>query len=65
MNKQFTYSRSKAVDMRKLYIAAQPNPTKEIRFETLDDDDSWDSIWLDKARRLQARRWRKIKNQVI
>lgn len=64
MNKQFTYYRPKAVDMRKLYITAQPTPNKDIRFDTLDED-SLDNLWLDKSRRLQARRWRKIKRQLV
>lgn len=46
---------------RKHVVVGQPVSTSSISFDDLYEDIS--DNWLEKARRLQARRWRKIKHQ--
>ena len=49
-------------NIAKYYILAQPARLSDL---TLDELDYADNLgWLDKARKLQARRWRKIKHQI-
>jgi len=49
-------------NMTKYYILAQPARLSDL---TLDEyEDTQDLAWRDKARKLQARRWRKIKHQL-
>lgn len=48
--------------IRKYYILTQPARLSDLTLEDLGDDDSY--AWLDKARKLQTRRWHKIKHQL-
>ena len=53
----------KDVDIRKYYLVRKPIRLSELTYEDLDEN-AINSGWQDKARRLQARRWRKIKHQL-
>ncbi|HEX5395259.1 MAG TPA: hypothetical protein VFW52_02850 [Candidatus Saccharimonadales bacterium] len=46
---------------RKHMVVGRPTTLSSISFDELYEDIS--SQWLEKSRRLQARRWRKIKHQ--
>ncbi len=46
---------------RKHLVVGRPTSVSSISFDELYEDIS--DQWLEKARRLQARRWRKIKHQ--
>jgi len=46
---------------RKHVVVGRPTTVSSITFDELYEDIS--DHWLEKARRLQARRWRKIKHQ--
>jgi hypothetical protein len=48
---------------KKHVIVSRPTAISAISFDELYEDISGN--WLEKARRLQARRWRKIKHQTI
>lgn len=48
-------------NMTKYYILSQPTRLSDLTLDDIDDDGSG---WRDKARKLQARRWRKIKHQL-
>lgn len=52
----------KDTSMTKYYILTQPTRLSDLSFDELDDGD--DKSWRDKARKLQVRRWRKIKHQL-
>lgn len=45
----------------KYYVIKQSTPLSDLTYEELYEDTSND--WQDKARKLQIRRWRKIKHQ--
>lgn len=49
-------------NMTKYYILTQPTRLSDLAIEDMDDDDHFG--WRDKSRKLQARRWRKIKHQL-
>jgi len=49
-------------NLTKYYILTQPTRLSDLTLDDLDEED--DLVWRDKARRLQARRWRKIKHQL-
>lgn len=46
---------------RKHLVVGRPMSTTSVNFDYLYEDIS--DHWLEKARKLQARRWRKIKHQ--
>jgi hypothetical protein len=48
-------------EQRKHMVVGKPTTLSSISFDELYEDIS--SHWLEKSRRLQARRWRKIKHQ--
>lgn len=48
--------------IKKYYILTQPTRLSDLALEDLDDGDNFG--WREKARKLQARRWRKIKHQL-
>lgn len=52
---------TRETNMTKYYILSQPARLSDL---TLDDMDGEEAGWRDKARKLQARRWRKIKHQL-
>jgi len=54
--------RIKDINVKKYYILTQPSRLSDLSIDEFDDAD--DDAWRDKARRLQARRWRKIKHQL-
>ncbi len=47
---------------RKHVVVGQPTSAASVSFDDLYEDIS--DNWLEKSRRLQARRWRKIKHQL-
>lgn len=49
--------------IQKQHIVSQPTRVSDLTFEDLIDDVSTD--WEGKAMRLQARRWRKLKRQMV
>jgi hypothetical protein len=51
----------KNVNMKKMYLVTRPTRLSELHMDEYDDSDD---SWRDKSRRLQARRWRAIKNQL-
>ena len=50
------------VNVRKYYIITRPTRLSELQLD--DFDEETDYGWREKARSLQVRRWRKIKNQL-
>lgn len=46
----------------KYYVIKQATPLSELTYEELYEDTTAD--WQEKARKLQIRRWRKIKHQL-
>lgn len=64
MSKHQNYYKDNSSSMSKLYIVAQPTQKTDLTMRDLYvDGEDVDAAWLGKARRLQARRWRKIKHQ--
>lgn len=55
--------RIKGERTRKHLVVGQPTNVSSISFDELYEDIS--DQWMEKARRLQARRWRKIKHQTV
>jgi len=49
-------------NMTKYYILTQPTRLSDLTLDDYDEDEAFG--WRDKARKLQARRWRKIKHQL-
>jgi hypothetical protein len=49
-------------NIKKYYILTQPTRLSDLTLDELDDDDGY--AWRDKARKLQTRRWRKLKHQL-
>jgi hypothetical protein len=52
----------KDVNMKKYYIVTRPTRLSDLTFDELEDETN--SKWREKARQLQARRWRRIKQQL-
>lgn len=50
--------------MRKNKLLTQPIRLADLSFDDIDDDNTTDD-WRLKAERLQARRWRKLKQGLI
>jgi hypothetical protein len=70
MNRHYAYYAPQKYNMKKLYIVTRPTRRTDLELDddidpvgTGDGDDNAD--WRDKARRLQLRRWRKIKHQLV
>lgn len=55
--------RLKGERQRKHLVVGKPISVSSISFDELYEDIS--DHWMEKARRLQARRWRKIKHQTV
>lgn len=49
--------------LKKYYILTQPTRLSDLSRDDMDEDDNL--AWREKSRRLQARRWRKLKHQLI
>jgi hypothetical protein len=47
----------------KYYILTRPAKLSDLSLDELDGDDV--SNWRDKSRQMQARRWRKLKHQLV
>ncbi|MBX4199333.1 hypothetical protein KW789_00340 [Candidatus Saccharibacteria bacterium] len=47
--------------MKKYYIITKPTRLSDL---TLDDLDDNDFDWRQQSRQMQARRWRKLRNQI-
>lgn len=66
MNSRYAYYAPQKFNMKKLYIVTRPTPRADLQLDELNDDDDFDSAeWREKARRLQIRRWRKLKHQLV
>ena len=50
-------------NLKKYYILTRPTKLSEMSFDEIDSEYD-DEDWREKSRRLQARRWRKIRHQV-
>lgn len=49
------------MNMKKYYIITKPTRLSDL---TLDDLDDNDFSWRQQSRQMQARRWRKLRNQI-
>ena len=65
MKRQLTFYTPKNLDMKRLYIVTDPSKKSNLSLEDFNDLDIADVAWQEKAKRLQARRWRKIKHQMV
>ncbi|MBA3757691.1 hypothetical protein H0X09_02400 [Candidatus Saccharibacteria bacterium] len=52
----------KNIDVKKYYLIRKPTRMTDLDYDDMYTDD-YDS-WREKSRRLQARRWRRIKHQL-
>ena len=52
----------KDTNVRKFYILTQPTRLSDLTVDDLEDDTNY--AWRDKARKLQTRRWRRLKHQL-
>jgi len=50
------------LNIKRFYILTRPTQISNLSLDDLEDVDDYN--WKNKARRLQARRWRKIKHQL-
>ncbi|HET7827608.1 MAG TPA: hypothetical protein VFK97_01965 [Candidatus Saccharimonadales bacterium] len=50
-------------DIKKYYILTRPVKLSDMSFDEIDGEYD-DEDWREKSRRLQARRWRKIRHQL-
>jgi hypothetical protein len=50
--------------MKKYYILTRPVKLSDMSFDEIDSEYDDDGDWREKSRRLQARRWRKIRHQL-
>lgn len=51
-------------NMKKFYILTRPVKLSDMSFDEIDSEFDDDNSWREKSRRLQARRWRKIRHQL-
>lgn len=63
MKKHLGSSPFKDSKVSKFYILTRPSKLSDLTLDELEDDDV--SGWRDKSRQLQARRWRKLKHQLV
>jgi hypothetical protein len=50
--------------MKKNKLLTKPQRITDVRFDDLDEDSATDT-WMIKSERLQARRWRKLRQQWV
>lgn len=50
-------------NVKKYYILTRPTKLSDMSFDQFEDDDV--SGWREKSKQLQARRWRKIRHQLV
>lgn len=58
------HSPIKDTGVKKYYILTRPAKLSDLSLDELDDNDT-DAGWRDKSRQMQARRWRKIRHQLV
>ena len=64
MKKSSAYIGSiKSNNVSKYYILTRPQKLSDLALDELEDDDV--SGWREKSKQLQARRWRKIRHQLV
>jgi hypothetical protein len=64
MKKHSSFNGStKENSVSKYYILTRPAKLSDLTLDELEEDDT--SGWREKSRQLQARRWRKLKHQLI
>jgi hypothetical protein len=51
-------------NVKRYYILTRPTKLSDMAVDEIDDDYS-EHGWREKSRQLQARRWRKIRHQVV
>jgi len=54
---------AKDSNIKKYYILTRPAKLSDLSLDDLEDDNV--SGWREKSRQLQARRWRKIRHQLV
>jgi hypothetical protein len=59
-----SYYKVRKPNMQK-YILTKPKGFSSLTFDNFYDDEETEDAWEEKARRLQVRRWRKIKHQLV
>jgi hypothetical protein len=65
MSKQLLQHNPGEFSIRNMYIPIKPNRVAELGAdESIEDERLNDFSWKAKSKRLQARRWRKIKHQL-
>jgi hypothetical protein len=60
MKKNSTFGKD---NVGKFYILTRPSKLSDLSLDELESDDV--SGWREKSKQLQARRWRKLKHQLI
>jgi hypothetical protein len=63
MNKSSGLGHIKDSKVSKYYILTRPAKLSDLSLDDLDGDDP--SGWREKSKQLQARRWRKLKHQLV
>jgi hypothetical protein len=61
-NHALNNGKHKEDSMKKYYIITKPTKLSDL---TLDDLDDTDYSWREQSRQLQARRWRKLRHEMI
>ena len=57
------HSPLKDTGVKKYYILTRPAKLSDLSLDDMDAED--DDGWREKSRQLQARRWRKIRHQLV
>ena len=52
-------------NINRSYILTRPARLSDLSFDEIDDEYDDTDSWREKSRRLQARRWRKIRHQLV
>lgn len=63
MKKSSAFAGHKENNVNKFYILTRPSKLSDLSLDDLDGDDV--SGWREKSKQLQARRWRKLKHQLV
>lgn len=54
---------AKDSNVKKFYILTRPSKLSDLSLDDFDEGDA--SGWREKSRQMQARRWRKIRHQIV